>query len=135
MAKNNKKDKKEKAAKIIKKQSLEKKEEVVFNEIEEIDEVVPVIVEEELSTDTDIEPVNDFMAIEEETVTSETEPEIETDLEVVDEILKEEPKPKVVKRIFNSLNNMYETVPLKPMKRNPKNIFFKSKKAIKLPIE
>lgn len=131
MAKNNKKDKKEKAAKINKKQSLEKKEEVVFNEIEEIDEVAPVIVEEELP----IEPVNDFMAIEEETVTSETEPEIETDLEVVDEILKEEPKPKVARRIFNSLNNMYETVPLRPMKRNPKNIFFKSKKGIKLPIE
>ena len=40
-----------------------------------------------------------------------------------------------LKRVLNGESSQYEELPLKPMKRDPKNIFFKVKKKIKMIFE
>ena len=113
-------------------------DEVVSNEEEKIDETI-LTETPDVSTETEEQPI-----LVEETVNIIEEvqlnPEIFRGCTLEDTFIKasqletKTEKPDY-KRFLNEDSNKYEVLPLKPMKRDPKNIFFKVKKKIKMIFE
>lgn len=131
---NNKKEKTTKNKKVFpkpKKVEEEVFDEVVSDSIEEKKEEEPIVFtepenKEEIAEIVEIVEVQDEVILENDTFNIEAET-----------LQKEEKVPVTKKntRILNEESSQYETLPLKPMKRDPKNIFFNVKKKIKMIFE